>query len=58
MGDLYEYYVFHLYVEQISMDEDDVNTRLRFQKTLATPLLPRPVFTENRKFTADFLVSH
>uniref|UniRef100_A0A3P8ULC8 Zona pellucida protein AX 4 n=1 Tax=Cynoglossus semilaevis TaxID=244447 RepID=A0A3P8ULC8_CYNSE len=53
MGDLYEYYVFHLYVEQISMDEDDVNTRLRFQKTLATPLLPRPVFTENRTVLED-----
>ncbi|XP_056225237.1 uncharacterized protein LOC130164493 [Seriola aureovittata] len=46
--DLYEYYVFHLYLEQISVDEDHVDTRLRFHRTLSTPLLPRPVFTENR----------
>ncbi|XP_042368616.1 uncharacterized protein LOC121962426 [Plectropomus leopardus] len=46
--DLYEFYVFHLYLEQILSDEDHVETRLRFHRTLATPLLPRPVFTENR----------
>ncbi|XP_070786318.1 uncharacterized protein [Enoplosus armatus] len=47
-GDLYEFYVFDLYLEQISVDEDHIDTRLRFHRTLATPLLPRPVFTENR----------
>ncbi|XP_035004278.2 uncharacterized protein LOC118102293 [Hippoglossus stenolepis] len=47
-GDLNEYYIFHLYLEQIAVDEDHVDTRLRFHRTLATPLLPRPVFTENR----------
>ncbi|XP_034425248.1 uncharacterized protein LOC117752166 [Hippoglossus hippoglossus] len=47
-GDLYEYYIFHLYLEQILVDEDHVDTRLRFHTTLATPLLARPVFTENR----------
>ncbi|XP_035503298.2 uncharacterized protein LOC118318071 isoform X3 [Scophthalmus maximus] len=47
-GDLYEYYIFHLYLEQISMDGDHVDTRLRLHRTLATPLLQRPVFTENR----------
>ncbi|XP_076581730.1 uncharacterized protein LOC143317460 [Chaetodon auriga] len=47
-GDLYEFYVFHLYLEQILVDEDHVETRIRFHRTLATPLLPRPVFTENR----------
>ncbi|XP_040887283.1 uncharacterized protein LOC121177134 [Toxotes jaculatrix] len=46
--DLYEYYVFHLYLEQTSVDEDHVDTRIRFHRTLATPLLPCPVFTENR----------
>ncbi|XP_074479924.1 uncharacterized protein LOC141760758 [Sebastes fasciatus] len=46
-GGLYEYYVFDLYLEQIS-DEDQVDTRLRFHRTLATPLLPCVVFTENR----------
>ena len=48
-GDLYEFYIFDLYLEQISLDEDHVDTRLRFHRMLATPLLPRPVFTENRK---------
>lgn len=48
-GDLYEFYIFRLYLEQISMDEDNIDTRLRYHRTLATPLLPRPVFTENRK---------
>ncbi|XP_073331308.1 uncharacterized protein [Pagrus major] len=47
-GDLYEFYIFNLYLEQISVDDDDVDTRLRFHRTLTTPLLPRPVFTENR----------
>ncbi|XP_033465018.2 uncharacterized protein LOC117245646 [Epinephelus lanceolatus] len=47
-GDLYEFYIYHLNLEQISVDEDQVETRLRFHRTLATPLLPRPVFTENR----------
>ncbi|XP_044040849.1 uncharacterized protein LOC122870603 isoform X2 [Siniperca chuatsi] len=47
-GHLYEFYIFDLYLEQISVDEDNVDTRIRFHKTLATPLLPRPVFTENR----------
>lgn len=47
-GDLFEFYVFELYLEQISA-EDNVDTRIRYHRTLATPLLPRPVFTENRK---------
>ncbi|XP_030286619.1 uncharacterized protein LOC115589691 [Sparus aurata] len=47
-GDLYEFYIFSLYLEQISVDEDDVDTRLRFHRVLTTPLLPCPVFTENR----------
>ncbi|CAB1423932.1 unnamed protein product [Pleuronectes platessa] len=46
-GDLYEYYIFHLHLEQIAGDEDHVDTRLRSHRTLLTPLLPRPVFTEN-----------
>ncbi|XP_062240099.1 uncharacterized protein LOC133949985 [Platichthys flesus] len=47
-GDLYEYYIFHLHLEQIAGDEDHIDTRLRSHRTLVTPLLPRPVFTENR----------
>ncbi|XP_059210796.1 uncharacterized protein LOC131989561 [Centropristis striata] len=47
-GDLHEFYVFDLYLEQISVTGDHVDTRLRFHRTLATHLLPRPVFTENR----------
>lgn len=47
-GELYEFYGFHLYLEQILMDEDQVETRLRCHRTLNTPLLPRPVVTENQ----------
>ncbi|XP_041821643.1 uncharacterized protein LOC121626954 [Chelmon rostratus] len=47
-GDLYEFYIFDLYLEQISVDEDGIDTRLRFHRTLTTPMLPCPVFTENR----------
>ncbi|XP_062300448.1 uncharacterized protein LOC134005541 [Scomber scombrus] len=47
-GDLNEYFIFNLYLEQISVDEDHIDTRLHFHRTLATPLLPRPVFTENK----------
>ncbi|XP_027143564.1 uncharacterized protein LOC109140826 [Larimichthys crocea] len=47
-GDLYEFYVFRLYLEQISVDEDHIDTRLRYHRTLATPLLPRPVYCEKR----------
>uniref|UniRef100_A0A4W6D2Y6 ZP-domain containing protein Ig-like domain-containing protein n=1 Tax=Lates calcarifer TaxID=8187 RepID=A0A4W6D2Y6_LATCA len=55
--DLYEYYVFHLYLEQISVDEDHVDTRLRVHRTLATPLLPCPVFTENRTVNEEHMFS-
>ncbi|TDG99756.1 hypothetical protein EPR50_G00197110 [Perca flavescens] len=47
-GNLYEFYIFHLYLEQISVDEDHVDSRLHIHRTLATPLLPRSVFTEDR----------
>ncbi|XP_074479923.1 uncharacterized protein LOC141760757 [Sebastes fasciatus] len=47
-GELYEFYVFHLYLEQILVDDDRVETRLRLHRTLATPLLPRTVLTENQ----------
>ncbi|KAI9543320.1 hypothetical protein NQZ68_011969 [Dissostichus eleginoides] len=46
--DLYEFYVYHLYLEQILVDEDRVETRIRFLRTLATPLLPSPIFAENQ----------
>nr|XP_046237646.1 uncharacterized protein LOC124055071 [Scatophagus argus] len=47
-GDLYEFYIFDLYLEQMSVDEDHADTRLRFHRTLTTSLLPRPIYTENR----------
>lgn len=46
--DLYEFYTFDFYLEQILEDEDHVETRLRSHRMLTTPLLPRPVFTENQ----------
>ncbi|XP_022616452.1 uncharacterized protein LOC111233007 [Seriola dumerili] len=55
IGDLYEFYVFHLYLEQILVDEDRVETRLRFHRTLATPMLPRRVFTANRTVVEERL---
>lgn len=36
-------------MEQLSAEEDHDGTRLRFHRTLTTPLLPRPVFSENRE---------
>ncbi|XP_039996264.1 uncharacterized protein LOC120797064 [Xiphias gladius] len=54
-GDLYEFYVFNLYFEQILVDEDHVETRLRVQRRLATPLLPRPVFTDNQTIIEEGL---
>lgn len=54
-GDLYEFYIFELYLEQISVEEDHVDTRLRFHRTLATPLLPRSIFSENSKSNDDTL---
>ncbi|XP_030609883.1 uncharacterized protein LOC115797441 isoform X2 [Archocentrus centrarchus] len=45
--DLYEYYIFNLYLEQISVDEAKIAARLRFHRTLVTPLQPHPVFTLN-----------
>ncbi|XP_041635528.1 uncharacterized protein LOC121504631 isoform X2 [Cheilinus undulatus] len=46
--DLFEFYVFHLNLEQILVDEDLVETRLRFHRILATHLLPHPVSSENQ----------
>ncbi|XP_040887276.1 uncharacterized protein LOC121177128 isoform X1 [Toxotes jaculatrix] len=54
-GDLYEFYVFDLYLEQTSEDEDLVETRLRCHRTLATPLLLRPIFTENQTIPEEQL---
>ncbi|XP_051800087.1 uncharacterized protein LOC127532449 [Acanthochromis polyacanthus] len=52
-GELYEYYILHLYVEQTSQKKDHIDTRLRFHGTLVTPLLLHPVFTENRTVLED-----
>lgn len=52
-GELYEFYLFDLYLEQITAEDDNVDTRLRFYRTLATPLLPRPLFSENSQSNFD-----
>lgn len=44
---LFEFYVFHLYFEQILLDEDQVETRLRLHRTMAT-VVQCLIFTENR----------
>nr|XP_040036087.1 zona pellucida protein AX 4 [Gasterosteus aculeatus aculeatus] len=51
-GGLYQFYIFHLYLEQI-LAEDHVGTRVRFQRTLSTPLLPCYIFTTNRTSVAE-----
>nr|XP_020484894.1 uncharacterized protein LOC109980739 [Labrus bergylta] len=45
---LFEYYMFDLYLDLYFVDEDHLETRLRCHRTLATPLLPRPLFAEDR----------
>ncbi|XP_032365436.1 uncharacterized protein LOC116680919 [Etheostoma spectabile] len=52
-GNLYKFSIFHLYLEQISVDEDQGDTRLRIHRMLATPLLPCPIFTENRTVSEE-----
>ncbi|XP_035531642.1 uncharacterized protein LOC118338448 [Morone saxatilis] len=52
-GNLNEYYVFHLYLEQMMVDEDNLETRIRLYRTLATPLMPHPIFTENQTLLED-----
>ncbi|XP_029310865.1 LOW QUALITY PROTEIN: uncharacterized protein LOC115023772 [Cottoperca gobio] len=47
-GGLYEFYIFDLYLEQVFVNEDHMDTRLRVHRTLTTPLLSRPVSSENR----------
>ncbi|KAK1890473.1 Zona pellucida sperm-binding protein 4 [Dissostichus eleginoides] len=47
-GDLFEFYIFDLYLEQMLFGDDQMDTRLRAHRTLATPLLPRFLFSENR----------
>lgn len=51
--DLFEFYVFHLYLEQILVDEDLVETRLRSHRTLITPLLSCSPVIENRTVLED-----
>lgn len=48
---LHEVYIFNLYVEQILLEGDHLDARLRIFRTLVTPLLPRPLFCENREST-------
>ncbi|XP_014264646.3 uncharacterized protein LOC106675141 [Maylandia zebra] len=51
--DLYEYYVFHLYLEQISVDEAEIAARLRFHRIIVTPLLRCHIFTENQTLVRE-----
>ncbi|XP_072315543.1 uncharacterized protein [Eucyclogobius newberryi] len=46
-GDLYEICSYDFYTEQLSVDEDGVETRLRTHKTMVTPLLMRTLKEEN-----------
>ncbi|XP_056156173.1 uncharacterized protein LOC130130489 [Lampris incognitus] len=43
-----EFFVFHLYFEQLLVDENSVETRLRIYRPIATPLLSHPVLAVNR----------
>uniref|UniRef100_A0A3Q1FQU3 Zona pellucida protein AX 4 n=1 Tax=Acanthochromis polyacanthus TaxID=80966 RepID=A0A3Q1FQU3_9TELE len=52
-GGLYEFYIFHLYFEQIFVDDDHVETVLRIHRTLVTPLLPCLLFTDNKTVLGD-----
>lgn len=52
---LYEFYIFNLYVEQILLEGDQVDARLRIFRTLLSPLLPRPFFCGNGESRADAL---
>ncbi|KAG7497843.1 hypothetical protein JOB18_044709 [Solea senegalensis] len=47
-GDLYELHTFNLCLEQTLVDEDDAETKVRVHRTMTTPLLPRPLFTNNQ----------
>lgn len=47
LGELVEVYVFELYLEQVTTDDDNVTTRLRVHKTLESPLLQHPLLFEN-----------
>uniref|UniRef100_A0A673D157 ZP domain-containing protein n=1 Tax=Sphaeramia orbicularis TaxID=375764 RepID=A0A673D157_9TELE len=53
MGDLFEFFIFHLYLEQILVDEVEAETRLRLHRTLTTDLLRHPVVTDNRTVVED-----
>ncbi|XP_061664728.1 uncharacterized protein LOC133494694 isoform X2 [Syngnathoides biaculeatus] len=53
-GGLYEFYTFHLVLEQM-FEDDEAETRLRLRRILNTPLLPRPLFTQNRSVIEERL---
>ncbi|KAK7909817.1 hypothetical protein WMY93_014501 [Mugilogobius chulae] len=47
-GELYESFNYDFYMEQMSVDEDGIETRLRTHKTMSTPLLIQTFRDENR----------
>nr|XP_061810620.1 uncharacterized protein LOC133601537 [Nerophis lumbriciformis] len=51
-GSLYEFYTFNIYLEQIFEDEE-AETRLRLRRILTTPLLPRPLVTQNESIIEE-----
>lgn len=52
LGELLESYVFELYMEQVSTDDNNVTTRLCVHKTLDSPILRRPLLLENSELNS------
>ncbi|XP_054656626.1 uncharacterized protein LOC129194997 [Dunckerocampus dactyliophorus] len=52
-GDLYEFFTFHLHMEQLFDDEEE--TRLRLHRMLVTPLLLHPLFTQNQTVVEEHM---
>ncbi|XP_014885194.1 uncharacterized protein LOC106945786 isoform X1 [Poecilia latipinna] len=50
---LSEFYIFNLYLKQTSVDERHEETVLWFHRTLVTPLLTSPLFTEDQTDVDD-----
>ncbi|XP_034020919.1 zona pellucida protein AX 4 [Thalassophryne amazonica] len=53
VGDLYEFYILNMYMELVLLDNNHVDTRLRFHRPLSTPLLRHQIVTENRTVVED-----
>ncbi|KAJ0055528.1 hypothetical protein NL108_005382, partial [Boleophthalmus pectinirostris] len=51
--ELYEFFSYDFNMEQLSVDEDGIETRLRTHRTISTPLLIRTFLDENRTVLAE-----